>query len=67
MAGDICYADPAGSGLPADDTLALQAGSPPGTNDYNPCVWDVFLAQIDGQSAYNPWMFSTGNHDMEVA
>jgi hypothetical protein len=66
LAGDICYADPAGSGLPADDTLALTGGSPPGKNAFNPYVWDVFLAQIDGQAAYNPWMFATGNHDMEA-
>ena len=66
LAGDICYADPAGSGLPADDTLAPAGSSPPGTNDYNPYVWDVFLNQIDGQAAYTPWMFATGNHDMEA-
>ena len=64
LAGDICYADPAGSGLPADDTAV--PSSPPGTNAFNPYVWDVFLAQIDGQAAYNPWMFATGNHDMEA-
>ena len=51
LAGDICYADPGGSGLPGDD--------------FDPYVWDVFLAQIDGQAAYVPWLFATGNHDME--
>ncbi len=66
LAGDICYADPAGSGLPADDSLALTGGSPVGANSYNPYVWDVFLNQIESQSAFTPWMFATGNHDMEA-
>ncbi len=51
LAGDICYADAGGTGLPADD--------------FDPYVWDVFLAQIDRQAAYVPWLFATGNHDME--
>jgi Calcineurin-like phosphoesterase len=62
LAGDICYADPSGTGLPADD----RAGAPAGTDAFDPYVWDVFLAQIDGQAAYTPWMFTTGNHDMEA-
>ncbi|GGL89347.1 purple acid phosphatase family protein [Nakamurella endophytica] len=65
LAGDICYADPSGTGLPADDTLALTGGSPAGKNNYNPYVWDVFLNQIESQAAFTPWMFATGNHDME--
>jgi hypothetical protein len=67
LAGDICYADPSGTGLPADDTPALTAGSAaPGKNLYNPYVWDVFLNQIESQAAFTPWMFATGNHDMEA-
>ena len=62
LAGDICYADPSGTGLPADD----RSDAPAGTNSFDPYVWDVFLAQIDGQAAYTPWMFTTGNHDMEA-
>lgn len=65
LAGDICYADPSGTGLPADDTLALAGGTPPGKNNFNPYVWDVFLNQIEGQAAFTPWFFATGNHDME--
>ena len=65
LAGDICYADPGGSGLPADDSGAISGKNPPGTNLYNPYVWDVFLNQIEPQAAYTPWMFATGNHDME--
>jgi Calcineurin-like phosphoesterase len=52
LAGDICYADPSGDGL--------------GAGDFDPYVWDVFLARIDAQAAYTPWMFTTGNHDMEA-
>jgi hypothetical protein len=65
LAGDICYADPSGTGLPADDTLSLSSKAPPGKNEYNPYVWDVFLAQIEPEAAFAPWMFATGNHDME--
>ena len=61
LAGDICYADPSGTGLPADDTMPTPAGK----NAYNPYVWDVFLNQIESQAAFTPWMFATGNHDME--
>jgi hypothetical protein len=63
LAGDICYADPDGSGLPADDSAV--PGTPVGKNRYNPYVWDVFLNQIEPQAAFTPWMFATGNHDME--
>ncbi|WP_375502268.1 metallophosphoesterase [uncultured Jatrophihabitans sp.] len=65
LAGDICYADPSGTGLPADDSTALTTGAAPGKNLYNPYVWDVFLNQIESQAAFTPWMFATGNHDME--
>jgi calcineurin-like phosphoesterase family protein len=65
LAGDICYADPGGSGLPADDSGGPLGTSKPGTNLYNPYVWDVFLSQIESQAAFTPWMFATGNHDME--
>ncbi|MFC6568414.1 metallophosphoesterase [Actinoplanes utahensis] len=65
LAGDICYANPSGSGLPADDTMAMSRTAPPGTSLFNPYVWDVFLNQIEPQAAYTPWMFATGNHDME--
>ncbi|GIE90859.1 purple acid phosphatase family protein [Actinoplanes regularis] len=66
LAGDICYANPSGTGLPADDTTALLTGkAPAGRNLFNPYVWDVFLNQIEPQAAFTPWMFATGNHDME--
>ncbi|GAA4589032.1 hypothetical protein BJY16_008762 [Actinoplanes octamycinicus] len=65
LAGDICYANPSGTGLPADDTTALTGKAPAGKNLFNPYVWDVFLNQIEPQAAFTPWMFATGNHDME--
>ncbi|HEY0240464.1 MAG TPA: metallophosphoesterase family protein [Friedmanniella sp.] len=65
LAGDICYADPGGSGLPADDSGTPLGTAKPGTNLYNPYVWDVFLNQIESQAAFAPFMFATGNHDME--
>lgn len=65
LAGDICYADPSGSGLPADNSQALSNKAPVGKNEFNPYVWDVFLTQIEAQAAFTPWMFATGNHDME--
>jgi hypothetical protein len=65
LAGDICYANPSGTGLPADDTTALSGKAPAGKNLFNPYVWDVFLNQIEPQAAFTPWMFATGNHDME--
>ncbi|MFI1990720.1 purple acid phosphatase family protein [Actinoplanes sp. NPDC020271] len=65
LAGDICYADPSGTGLPADDSTALTTGAAAGKNLYNPYVWDVFFNQIESQAAFTPWMFATGNHDME--
>ncbi|MEV6348446.1 metallophosphoesterase family protein [Actinoplanes sp. NPDC051851] len=66
LAGDICYANPSGSGLPADDNGILKSEVPLGTNRFNPYVWDVFLNQIEPQAAFTPWMFATGNHDMEA-
>ncbi|WUH89021.1 metallophosphoesterase family protein [Streptomyces sp. NBC_00433] len=53
-AGDICYADPDGSGGQSDAA------------DYDARTWDSFLAQTESVSARVPWMVTTGNHDMEA-
>jgi hypothetical protein len=68
MNGDVCYADPSGTGLPVDDSSAsgTHGGAPAGKNAYNPYVWDVYLAQIEAVASAVPWMVSTGNHDMEA-
>ncbi|MFD5038538.1 purple acid phosphatase family protein [Streptomyces sp. NPDC058377] len=51
-AGDICYADPSGSGQ--------------STDSYDARTWDQFLAQTETVSKTVPWMVTTGNHDMEA-
>lgn len=51
-AGDICYADPSGSGQ--------------STDTYDARTWDQFLAQTETVSKTVPWMVTTGNHDMEA-
>lgn len=51
-AGDICYADPSGSGQETDT--------------YDARTWDQFLAQTETVAKTVPWMVTTGNHDMEA-
>jgi len=51
-AGDLCYADASGKGLPGDL--------------YDPRTWDQFLAQNEPVAATVPWMACLGNHDMEA-
>ncbi|MET9295255.1 metallophosphoesterase family protein [Streptomyces sp. NPDC003077] len=51
-AGDICYADPSGTGSTQDA--------------YDARVWDQFLAQTESVAKSVPWMVTTGNHDMEA-
>ncbi|MDR3660451.1 MAG: metallophosphoesterase [Mycobacterium sp.] len=65
LAGDIAYADPSGQGKPPS---FVASGKPAkGFDKYNPFVWDVYLASIEASAASTPWMFATGNHDMEAA
>ncbi|GAA2124096.1 metallophosphoesterase family protein [Streptomyces synnematoformans] len=51
-AGDICYAEDSGHGLP--------------TGRYDARVWDGFLRQIAPVASGVPWMPAMGNHDMEA-
>ncbi|MFF8694845.1 purple acid phosphatase family protein [Streptomyces sp. NPDC015144] len=51
-AGDLCYADPFGSGRPIDG--------------YDARTWDQYLAQTETVAKTVPWMVTTGNHDMEA-
>ncbi|WP_199203290.1 metallophosphoesterase [Mycobacterium sp. shizuoka-1] len=65
LAGDIAYGDPTGAGKPA---AFVRKGNPPkGFDKYNPFVWDVYLSSIEASASTTPWMFATGNHDMEAA
>lgn len=65
LAGDIAYADPSGMGKP--DTFILSAAKPPaGLDKFNPFVWDVYLGSIEASASTTPWMFATGNHDIEA-
>ncbi|MEU1550158.1 metallophosphoesterase [Nocardia sp. NPDC005745] len=64
LAGDIAYADPSGAGKPGQ--FAAHGARPAGGFDkYNPYVWDVYFNAIESSAAQTPWMFATGNHDME--
>jgi hypothetical protein len=66
LAGDIAYADPTGAGKPA--TFDPSAAQPPaGLDKFNPFVWDVYFGSIEASASTTPWMFATGNHDMEAA
>ena len=65
LAGDIAYADPSGAGKPV--TFDPSAAQPPaGLDKFNPFVWDVYLGSIEASASTTPWMFATGNHDMEA-
>lgn len=61
LAGDICYADAQGLGAPETYTTAV---SP--LNDYDPFAWSAYFAMIEQSASGTPWMFATGNHDMEA-
>ncbi|MFK3985213.1 purple acid phosphatase family protein [Micromonospora sp. NPDC050397] len=51
VAGDITYADSSGKGKLEDS--------------FNPTVWDKYFTQIEPVARSVPWMFATGNHDIE--
>jgi Calcineurin-like phosphoesterase/TAT (twin-arginine translocation) pathway signal sequence len=66
LAGDIAYADPSGAGKPP--TFVPSGGKlASGFDKFNPFVWDVYLHLIEASASTTPWMFATGNHDMEAA
>lgn len=51
VAGDLCYADSSGQGLPTD---ILKSS-----------VWDSWLGLTSPLAATTPWMTAVGNHEME--
>ena len=58
--GDLCYADRLGG---AAEPLYV-TGALPGLQDL--ATWDEWLAQIEPSARRTPWMFTPGNHEMEV-
>ncbi|MBT0566512.1 metallophosphoesterase [Williamsia sp. CHRR-6] len=64
LAGDIAYADPSGGGKP--NQFVPSGSAPSGFDKYNPFVWDGYLSAIEKSASVAPWMFATGNHDMEA-
>ncbi|MEU6587289.1 metallophosphoesterase [Nocardia sp. NPDC046763] len=65
LAGDICYADNSHGGGP-DWFVPSGRTDNPGVDAYNPFVWDSYFQAIESSAARVPWMFTTGNHDMEA-
>jgi hypothetical protein len=65
LAGDIAYADPTGAGNP-DTFIPSKAAPPAGLDKFNPFVWDVYFGSIEASASTTPWMFATGNHDIEA-
>jgi hypothetical protein len=78
LAGDICYANPSGNAQPIINPDGYNGGQPGATNtpgpppnsggwdDFDPYVWTSYLSTIEPSSASTPWMFATGNHDVEL-
>jgi Calcineurin-like phosphoesterase len=78
LAGDICYANPSGDAVaiinpdgyggsqPGDTNTPAPPANSGGWDDFDPYVWTTYLSQIEPSSASTPWMFATGNHDVEL-
>jgi hypothetical protein len=62
-AGDICYAT-TGKGFPVRNN----ADGPPDApfDNFDPLTWTRYFASIEPSAASAPWMFATGNHDVEA-
>ncbi|WP_224387870.1 metallophosphoesterase [Pseudonocardia sp. ICBG1293] len=63
LAGDICYADPSGAGKPVRNGAEHDDEA---HDSFDPTVWSSYFAAIERSAASTPWMFATGNHDMEA-
>ena len=64
LAGDICYADPSGAGRPVRNNAPRDAVS--GFTNFDPTLWTTYFTTIEQSAAHSPWMFATGNHDIEA-
>jgi hypothetical protein len=78
QAGDLCYAQahggiqpiinpdgPNGSQPAAGNTPVPPANSY-GWDFYDPWIWTSWFPMIEYSAASIPWMFATGNHDVEL-
>jgi hypothetical protein len=78
LAGDMCYANPSGNAQPiinpdgaggtqpGDSSTPAPVPNSGGWDDFDPYVWTSYLSTIEPSSAFTPWMFNTGNHDVEL-
>ena len=78
LAGDMCYANPSGNAQPiinadgaggtqpGDSNTPAPASNSGGWDDFDPYVWTSYFSTIEPSSAFTPWMFNTGNHDVEL-
>jgi hypothetical protein len=64
LAGDICYADPSGNGKPVKNNAPKSADT--GFDNFDPTVWTQYFGAIEKSAVSVPWLFATGNHDMEA-
>lgn len=64
LAGDICYADPSGMGRPVRNNAPHEPDT--GFDNFDPTQWTAYFASIESSASVTPWMFATGNHDMEA-
>jgi hypothetical protein len=64
LAGDICYANPSGDGEPIKNNAPKDSDK--GFDNFDPTTWTAYFHSIEASAATTPWMFATGNHDMEA-
>jgi hypothetical protein len=64
LGGDLAYADLSSGGGPP--RFAPDGRRAAGFDSYNPYVWDTYFQSIEPTAAHTPWMFTTGNHEMEA-
>lgn len=63
LAGDICYADDSGKGNPVKNSWPNKPDQ--GFGNFDPTTWTAYFQTIEASAAGTPWMFATGNHEME--
>lgn len=63
LAGDICYADDTGKGNPVKNNWPRKPDK--GFGNFDPTTWTAYFRTIEASAATTPWMFTTGNHEME--